>query len=352
MGDKSKIEWTDMTWNPIRARNRETGRVGHFCIHVSDGCKNCYAEGMQRRFGNPVRYAAQDVDRVELFLDEKTLMEPLRKKRPRRIFVCSMTDLFYEGVPDEWIDRIMAVTALAREHQFQVLTKRAERMHSYFRAGPSVLRDRWFAVGLAFVRDDLSGEWLDNCVIPLPNVWLMVSAEDQKNADERIPYLLSTPAAVRGVSLEPLLGPINLREIWARMSSGGMAMWDSLSNVPQLDWVIGGGESGPNARPMHPEWARSLRDQCKAAGVAFHFKQWGSWAPWSIKSTIEANKRGTYMLPDGSSPLGDDMRALARMPADEITAALRLPGVTYMAYLGKGAAGRMLDGRTHDAMPA
>ena len=108
MGDRSAIEWTDATWTPIRARNRETGRVGHFCIHKSPGCANCYAERMQPRFGNPVRFAAQDADKVELFLDEKTLTQPLRWRKPRTIFVCSMTDLFLESVPDEWIDRVFA----------------------------------------------------------------------------------------------------------------------------------------------------------------------------------------------------------------------------------------------------
>ena len=130
MSDNSKIEWTDATWTPIRARNRETGRVGHFCIHKSPGCANCYAERMQPRFGNPVRFAAQDADKVELFLatardaSEKTLTQPLRWRKPRTIFVCSMTDLFLESVPVEWIDRVFGVMGEATQHRFQVLTKR------------------------------------------------------------------------------------------------------------------------------------------------------------------------------------------------------------------------------------
>src|SRR3990167_1499279 len=127
MGATTGIEWTDATWNPIRARNKDTDGVGHFCEHVSEGCRNCYAERMQPRFGNPIRYAAQDREKVELFLDEEVLTAPLRWRKPRMIFVCSMTDLFADFVPDDWIDRVFDVM-LQTDHKYQVLTKRAERM--------------------------------------------------------------------------------------------------------------------------------------------------------------------------------------------------------------------------------
>ena len=131
MADGSKIEWCDSSWNPIRARNRETGGVGHYCVHVSEGCRNCYAERMQPRFRNPIRYAAQDREKVDLFLDEKTLTQPLHWRKPRHVFVCSMTDLFLDDHLDEWIDCVFAVMALAPQHVYQVLTKRPERMREY-----------------------------------------------------------------------------------------------------------------------------------------------------------------------------------------------------------------------------
>ena len=167
------------------ARNRETGRVGHFCIHKSPGCEHCYAERWQHRLGTRVPYRAQDAEKVELYLDEKILMQPLRWRRPRKIFVCSMTDLFLEAVPVEWIERVFGVMGEATQHRFQVLTKRPQRM-------------LWFMEGQTVIHK---------------SVWHGVSAEDQKRAEERIPLLLDTPAAVRFLSAEPLLGPINLRRL-------------------------------------------------------------------------------------------------------------------------------------------
>lgn len=282
----TKIEWTDRTLNPIRARNRETGKVGWWCVHASEGCRNCYAERMNVWRGNGVPFKAQYRDKIELFLDKNTLVQPLRWRKPSKIFICDMTDLFGDFVPDEWIDQVFAMMALARHHTFQVLTKRPARMLAYLNAPER--RDR--IENLAFDWAEIlygreaAEEW--NRVEspwPLPNVWLGTSVEDVRQANERIPLLLETPAAVRFLSCEPLLGPVDLECIWMRMSSGG----ESLTNVlrrhpiireawPAIDWVIVGGESGPNARPLWTPNVRSIVRQCKKAGVAVFVKQLGA----------------------------------------------------------------------------
>ncbi len=272
MGANTGIEWTDSTWSPIRALNRATGKVGWHCEHMSEGCRFCYAEGINRRLGTGLDFKPGHRADVEILLDEKMLLAPLRWKAPRRIFLNSMTDSFAEFVKDEWIDRMFAVMALTRRHTFQVLTKRPARMLAAIkRMGKSIeileCQARSFGYSLKFNGYGLV-PW------PLPNVWLGTSAEDQATADERIPLLLETPAAVRFVSLEPLLGPIDLTNLQG-------CAFDALYGVREMkiNWVIVGGESGKSARPMHPQWARDLRDQCAAAGVPFFFKQWGDHGP-------------------------------------------------------------------------
>ena len=307
---KTKIEWVrnpdgsqGETWNPIRARNLETGGVGHFCVHVSPGCEHCYAEGFQKRFNNPIRYAAQDAGKVELFLDKKVTVKPLAWRKPRRVFVCSMTDLFYEGVPDEWIGYIFAVMGRAPQHTFQVLTKRPERMQRW-------LRDYWYTGKI------------------LPNIWLGVSVEDQQRADERIPILLDTPAAVRFLSAEPLLGSIDF-ESYLRCAGCGYTPRDMgiitdhslcTNPTPILDQIITGGESGPKARPMHPQWARDIRDQCVSAGVPYFHKQNGEFV--SVSEVEGPGRHHTF--DDGST----------------------------VRRVGKTRAGRTLDGRTWEEMPS
>jgi len=207
----------------------------------------------------------------DIFLDEKILTQPLHWKRPRRIFPCSMSDLFGEWVPDEMIDRVFAVMALCPRHSFQVLTKRAERMRDY-------MRSREGSDAIDILRGgDGSWKW------PLDNAWYGVSVEDQRRADERIPVLLDTPAAVRWVSAEPLLGPVDFDiehedEIWHTLS--GYVSSDAFGRMGKLhvpiNWVVVGGESGPGARPFKIEWARSIIAQCKAAGVAVFMKQLGA----------------------------------------------------------------------------
>jgi protein gp37 len=280
MGDKTKIEWTDSTWGPV------TG-----CTEVSPGCDHCYAKTFAERWrGTPGHYFEQGFD-VQLRPDK--LNQPLRWKRPRRIFVNSMSDLFHDSVPDEYIAKVFAVMAATHRHTFQLLTKRHGRMRSLlanprFRALVDQARQGY----------DWSGSGSDNALFvlpwPLPNVWLGVSVEDQQWADIRIPALLETPAAVRFLSCEPLLGDLDLTPyLWSdpvRHPTGGPVEVVQLARGG-LHWVIVGGESGRGARPMHPDWARSLRDQCIAAGVPFLFKQWGAHGVDGFRTSKQAAGR-------------------------------------------------------------
>lgn len=314
MGDKTRIEWTDATWNPV------TG-----CDKVSPGCDHCYAETFAERWrGTRGHYFSTGFD-VQLRPDKLAL--PLRWTKPRKVFVNSMSDLFHDRVPDDYIARTFAVMALAPQHTFQLLTKRHGRMKSLLSSSEFVAMVD--GESIAYDRSPLGHRAIH---WPLRNVWLGVSAEDQKRADLRIPALLDTPAAVRFVSAEPLLGPIDLH--------GDPIAKDSVFWIGHLDWVIVGGESGPAARPMHPDWARSMRDQCVAAGVPFLFKQWGEWSPedglnWSEGNGRRLHYARNYLRPDGTcAVLVDDGR----------------PGVC-MERVGKRRTGRELDGRTWDQYP-
>lgn len=262
------IAWTDLTVNPIRARAFR--KVGHHCVKVSPGCANCYASRMQPRFGLP-EYELGKRAGVEPFLDERALESVLRRRKPARIFWCDMTDLFGDWVSDAWIDRCFAVMALTPQHTHQVLTKRPERMQLY-----CTDRDVWNRVALIAKRGLWGGAPKGNPFWPLPNVWLGVSVDDQQRADERIPLLLHTPAAVRYISAEPLLGPLDLRP-WLGRVCDGHEPWQCDDGCPRgLDWVIVGGESGPDARPCNVEWIRDIVRQCRAAGVACFVKQLGA----------------------------------------------------------------------------
>ncbi|MGB0971698.1 MAG: DUF5131 family protein [Mycobacterium sp.] len=339
MSDKTGIQWTDATWNPI------TG-----CTKVSAGCDNCYAETLAERFrGTPGHYYENGFD---VQLRPVKLDQPLRWTRPRRIFVNSMSDVFHDAVPDEYIAKMWAVMALAPRHTFQVLTKRHGRMRSLV-GSERLAAHIYRAVDDLLAQDNpplrlhedtivaaLDGFAAGNFAV-LPNVWGMVSAEDQRNAERRIPALLDTPFAVRGVSMEPLLGPIELEPDWLPTTCRDCDC-EMGCNPPSggIDWVIVGGESGRGARPMHPDWARSLRDQCQAAGVAYHFKQWGEWAPESGLNRSEGNGRRlhyarTYLRTDGSTAVLGDTGG---------------PGEC-LERVGKRRAGRELDGRTWDEWP-
>lgn len=251
MGDKTRIEWTrgadgtpGATWNPV------TG-----CDKVSPGCDHCYAEAIAHRFAGTPAFPRG----FEVTLRPDRLTLPLRWTRPRRIFVNSVSDLFHKDVPDEYVARVFAVMALASQHTFLVLTKRPGRMRS-------LLRDpRWRHTLLPGAIHEMSAGWtFSTGFYPLPNVWLGVSAEDQRWWDVRVPALLETPAAIRFVSAEPLLAPIRLQGI---------------SALTRPDWIIAGGESGPHARPMDKQWVRDLRDAAVAARIPFFFKQWGGLHP-------------------------------------------------------------------------
>ncbi len=270
----TKIEWTDETWNPIRARNKQTGGLGHFCVHASDGCRNCYAERLQPRWGNNIRFARQDREKVDLFLDEKVLVKPLKWQRGRKIFPCDMTDFALEDHPDKWLDAIFAVAALSPRHTYQMLTKRAERLYRYMTEWPQgSARVHHVFSAVHAILNDAAGkkEWSSSDpefaaaeeavkVWPLPNVWLGVSAEDEKNFEERVYWLRQTPAVKRWVSAEPLLSEFNPE---AALGRG------------DVDWIVAGGESGPKARPCTIGHIRTIVNSCAGAGVAVFVKQLG-----------------------------------------------------------------------------
>jgi protein gp37 len=300
------IEWTDQTWNPV------TG-----CTKVSQGCKHCYAE---RVF--PRTAAGQYVDlphdddatewpvRPRRFTDvvmhHDRLEQPLHWRKPRMVFVNSMSDLFHEDVPDEFIDKVFAVMALCPQHTFQVLTKRPERMLSYLTghaAGGRNIYAAAQAIPMPRGKDKPDTCW------PFSHVWLGVSVEDQETADERIPLLLQTPAAMRFVSYEPALGPVDFTRL--RVPDGKPDEFGAVAvNAPVeinplarswigtlrieyamghgIDWLIIGGESGPKARPCDVQWARDTIAQCKAAGVPVFVKQLGACVTGQINH--EANE--------------------------------------------------------------
>ncbi len=333
----TSIEWTQRpgtkgeTWNPT------TG-----CNKVSAGCKNCYAEVMHRRqlHMNPKKYDRAFNAGVVTHPD--TLAIPLKWKKPRTVFVNSMSDLFHADVPFDFIDQVFAIMALTPQHTYQILTKRPERMAEYCntmrKSGFGPLPSSEWVLARAndlysqhikplesdlFLNTEELGGW------PLKNVWLGTSVENQAAADERIPHLLRVPAAVRFLSCEPLLGSLTLDPAWlgeAVRSSGGQhsvspPLPERTAADPRagsgIGWVITGGESGQHARPMHPDWARSLRDQCAAAGVPFFFKQWGEFA---YLTDTEGRQH---------APFGGQMGR----------------------RVGKHASGNLLDGRTHLEYP-
>lgn len=288
MADGSTIQWTDATW-----------QITTGCTVVSPGCTNCYAMRVAgtRLRNHPSRVGLTQDSKAgpvwtgEVRFNEQWLDQPLRWKRARRIFVCAHGDLFHESVPDEAIDKVFAVMALAPHHTFQILTKRAKRMREYFAARQE--GDPW-AEAADYLTDLLAIEdghaiVLEPRDMPLPNVWLGVSVEDQTRADERIPDLLATPAAVRFISAEPLLGPVHLGYLgWpsgpapsrrtgcSALTGARYENGEYIGSYPRLDWCIVGGESGQRARRFHVEWAESLLDQCRAAGTAFFMKQMGT----------------------------------------------------------------------------
>jgi len=344
MGDKSKIEWCDATWNPV------TG-----CTKVSRGCKNCYAEGVANRFWGDRKF-------TDIQCHEDRLDQPLRWKKPRRIFVNSMSDLFHPDVPDKFIGAVWSKMLEAPQHTFVVLTKRPARM--------------------ADIVARLVAECEKKGLRKATNIWLGVSVETQKEADIRIPLLLQTPAAVRFVSCEPLLGPVDLSpwvkprsfddliqlDKWNRKEANeskevfglnektidvdGKPYTGRFLEPEKLDWVIVGGESGPHARPMHPDWVRLIRNQCVAAGTSFFFKQWGRYvySDRMFDSEIRwVNKANGWMSGLPSVVCVDMDGKSLKCGGDFMTA--NYP-VAWGWYEGKKAAGRMLDGQEWNEFPA
>ena len=291
---KTKIEWAEHVWNPI------TG-----CTRVGEGCRNCYA--LKQFDWNLWDYGP------EITFHPDRLDKPLRRKIPTHYFVCSMGDLFHDDVKSDWIGKVLTVIDNSRQHTFTVLTKRPKRMRALMGCG----------------------DWLAAYGVPMkiPNLRLYVSVWDQPSADEFIPILLDTPAAVRGLSIEPMLSPITFRwRPWvnpsARVWEGGRAkITNHLDSLKGIHHVICGGETGPGARPMHPDWARSVRDQCHAAGVPLFFKQWGEWVPCNI--TFEGLKHHEWNC-----------------------GYIGAPKPRYSLRVGKKAAGNILDGRTWEELPS
>lgn len=272
MVSTSSIEWTDMTWNPV------TG-----CSKVSQGCKHCYAERQWPRMR-----AMVEAYKGRAFTDVKChperLHQPLRIATPKKIFVNSMSDLFHEDVPFEFIASVFAVMSVTTRHTYQVLTKRPSRMREFFEWAMNGHGPDHFNAS-----DRISDHWpkhvewkgYDNCgpAFPYQNIWLGISIENQETANDRIPYLLQTPAAVRWISAEPLIGPIDFYKASNHWHKNGYTPWRNTSVLSGIDWIVIGGESGPQARPIHPQWAHQILDQSIPANVARFFKQWGEYEP-------------------------------------------------------------------------
>jgi len=320
---KSKIEWTEETWNPL---------IG--CDKVSAGCKNCYAiktawirmhnPKMAERYAGVVEKTAAGqlnwTGKVNMI--NEAFLKPVNQKKPTIYFVNSMSDLFHESVPFEFINAVFMVMSDADHHIYQILTKRPERMVEFF---------EWKKQEFGII-------WQ-----PKPNVWLGVSVEDQKSADNRIPLLLQVPCSIRFLSCEPILGPI---EIYKLLAYGEWALNIDVHQTQKLHWVIAGGESGARATPMHPDWVRSLRDQCASAGVAFFFKQWGEYAPYRTKAAYSENRPLMFLEQNGEVSwwAGDDDTT--------INYSTNYTGNGQpMDKVGKKAAGRLLDGKLYDEYP-
>lgn len=340
MADQTHIQWTDASWNPV---------VG--CSKVSEGCRHCYAMTMAARIANAARATVGIGGRVTerqagyalavqwdgdkalpqwsnaVLTLPSALAEPLSWRRPRRVFVNSMSDLFHEAVPFEFIDRVFAVMALCPQHTFQVLTKRPERMAEYLTTpgrDVSVHGTKGAMLRLVERYEEAACVAARHRPWPLSNVWIGVSTEDQATLDERVPHLLRCSAAVRFLSLEPLLGPIDLIEARAIIENAcgcldeegrtPCANCNDSGCVACIDWVIAGGESGPNARPCNARWIASIVEQCKAAGVPCFVKQLGAkpyvetdatvrdW-PSGVVETVRSGARVSIQLP---SRKGDD----------------------------------------------
>ena len=324
---KTKIEWADYTSNPIRFCD-EQGNTVWGCVPVSEGCRNCYASAQNNRF-NKNHFSAQNMRRLTSYLDEKELDALLKSRaiKDKRVFIGDMTDLFGEWVTDEFLDQLFAVLLYLPDTTFQLLTKRPERMKGYISSIASVAVDTERDQVIFDLWRSHYAESYGQQPWPSSHIWLGCSAENQKTYDDRWGHLarLRKMGWTTFLSLEPLLGPIDLR-----LSSRDL----------QPDWVIVGGESGPKARPMHPQWARELRDQCVAAKVPFFFKQWGVYLP---TCQLQTEQQRIWML-SGNNAIP------TRTPEDILDLE---SGQERMEHyrIGKKLAGRLLDGREWNEYP-
>ena len=300
--DNSKISWTDATWNPVNG-----------CTPVSEGCRNCYAATMAFRFSGPgeqydglaERRGNRAVFNGTMRLLPARLDQPLRWKRPRKIFVNSMSDLFHEGIETDFIARVFAVMVDAKRHVFQVLTKRPERMAALTNDPAFWRAVRGWLKGNHLV--NASDAPLDGSPIIRPNIWLGTSVEDQKAYDSRVPYLLDCKAEVLWLSMEPLLGPVENMEANFYLSGRTRRADKTLTapaSAPRVGWVVVGGESGPGARVMLPAHARSILAQCRAADVPFFFKQHGTGA--TVDPDVDTWRREAGWLPQSIHRKGGD----------------------------------------------
>ncbi len=328
MPQRTDIEWTDFTSNPVRFRRKDTGEEGWHCHKLSPGCAHCYSEVLDGRFGLKLPYQKRFAELVEPFLVEEELRKLARMRGGHRVFLEDMSDLFLDLVPDAMLDRVFATILASPRTTFQVLTKRIDRAVRYFRrsnqwGAAEAYRDLVYGPDSDVSLGDGLAHW------PPRNMWLGVSVEDREHGLPRVDILRRIPARVRYLSIEPLL-----EELGAIDLTG-------------IHWVIVGGESGRKARPMHPAWARSLRDQCVAAGVPFFFKQWGEWAPEGQSTPYLADViggRGSHV----SRALFPDGRHLPDLKGRGTNG----EGAVRIFRVGKKAAGRLLDGRTWDELPA
>jgi protein gp37 len=348
----TKIGWTDETWNPLLG-----------CRKVSPGCTNCYAISTTRvREASPnpavrnafaglvYRHESGHIDWTgKIALLPERLVKPLRWHKPRRIFVNSMSDLFADGVPDDFIAKVFAIMAAAPQHTYQVLTKRHGRMRAWLAGqGEQLVRAQLAAWSQRGLWVTAQSAWIapstlhTNVHWPLPNVWIGVSVEDQTWAERRIPSLLAAPAAIRWISAEPLLGAVDLRALKARSGS----LIDALTGPPRLDWVVAGGESGPGARPMHPHWPQHLRDQCSAASVSFNFKQWGDWSPEAPDRVRDPWAKDSQRYRQWVDPTTGIGHPFGDWHLGSLHANWR-----EMHRVGKKTAGRELDAVIHDDYP-
>ena len=393
----TKIEWCDGTWNPVGARllvdtdRHKAGKTGHACTKVLTGCQHCYAESWNRRFGTGLGFsqAAFDKGQVEFFLKEKELQAILRARETgRSVFVGDMTDLWHPNVPDEWVDRVMAACVLRPDLDFCFLTKRPERMAASLTAQAPTGYMPWECIGLvaSLLNKEYGRRKLDPATLapifeglawPFPNVYLGMSASNQPDLDAGIGHVMQLAAAgwKTYLSLEPLVGPVDVGRClncWCPycghdegdieercvscgkktpawlpicVAQGGWHDPDRDTWHSPIDAVIVGGETGPGARPMHPDWVRAIRDQCEAAGVPFFFKHWGEWAPfgpdWVHRAQdFDGRGRALATLADGNT-VKCAVRNLSRH--DE--------PIVHVYRVGRKRAGRLLDGVIHDATP-